>query len=1004
MNAALSNITNLLKKIDDTSEFEIMFYNYKSNNKLSIIKFMDLLNYVKYINDTNQNVKIYNNISLDVIYAYSNVDKYRFSINGLDKINNILNMLHQRNNSIIFSVLSSQYFDKSYCTFVNKIKDIKNMIDYDEYDIRARLSQEVPIKKDNLSKLQNLQYVESKKIVFRFKQRLSMILFENEELGTLQLDLTIVKTANTPDKIEEANKEFEVELEYTRGTSLNKKMDIISNIIIENIIKIKQVLEKAFIVTPKSEYNNVLLNYKKITYKYKFDNQTNLYSMHPISTEVNHFIDNIPNIYSVTDKSDGDKYQLYVFNNSIYLVSNNLNIIKTKYQSTLNNTIMEGEWIKHNNKYLMMIYDCLYYNNVDIRIIQSHKTRLEYVFKFIESLKIDYYKIPIVNDSNLTEQKNKYEKYILEYYKKLNNVLENSKFNDIIFYPKLFIFPTGVNNSEVFLYSYLIWSLCVSKNTQCPYFIDGIIFTPLEQIYTRDKKEQKHKIYKYKPPHMNSIDVYLVFKKKAHSNAYLETYDNTLNCFDNNKTFRVANLYVGDNINGKEIPVPFLKEENNHEVYFPLESDEVRDIEGNLVTNESVVELIYVDNKNTPHQYRWKILKTRWDKTESVIRDNKQYGNFKEFAIKIWKSMKEAVTVDEIKNLSDPELYNNYQQILKNRLDNINSTNSTNTEKVYYQKVSDLGSVFRAFHNWIKSCLIYNYLSYECSKEKIVLDIGCGRGGDIEKWYRANAKKCVCIDPDYEGLFGFVDSATIRYNAAIKKFQNFPEMKFIQADATTSFDIESQEKLITKMTKENKKLLLQELNGQQKFNIISYQFSIHYLFQSEESVKNVIEINNKYLEKGGYIICTLMDPLMVNKLLEKDNTYTAWYMDENGEHKKFFEIIKRFNGPVKNTYGQMIDVFMSWVSHDNTTLPEFLVTKEYLVNVMNKSNCKLIDTEKFANLYSLNKQWFMDTINYEENGKNKKYYQNVSKIYEDSNSNENRVWNNLFRYYIFKKM
>ena len=44
---------------------------------------------------------------------------------------------------------------------------------------------------------------------------------------------------------------------------------------------------------------------------------------------------------------------------------------------------------------------------------------------------------------------------------------------------------------------------------------------------------------------------------------------------------------------------------------------------GNSMTN--VANYNYVNNPSIPHQYRWKILRTRWDKTESVLKNKKQY-------------------------------------------------------------------------------------------------------------------------------------------------------------------------------------------------------------------------------------------------------------------------------------------------------------------------------------------------------------------------------------------
>ena len=52
-----------------------------------------------------------------------------------------------------------------------------------------------------------------------------------------------------------------------------------------------------------------------------------------------------------------------IFEKNIYMLSTNLNVIKTDYTSNLNNTVLDGEfiYISKEKKYLYMIFDCLFY-------------------------------------------------------------------------------------------------------------------------------------------------------------------------------------------------------------------------------------------------------------------------------------------------------------------------------------------------------------------------------------------------------------------------------------------------------------------------------------------------------------------------------------------------------------------------------------------------------------------------------------------------------------------
>ena len=1009
-----SKAVALFKSMKKEDEYEIAFNNFRKDNPLGLGKFMKVLKYMKWRADESKR-KLVTSTTLDISYNYIGNNSYRITINGLSDINNFLNLVHNRKNHIIFSILTEKVINDKDINFtiMNKIKSKENTIDILEYDVRIRKSAEesVPIKK--IKELSDLDISDASKIIYRFKQRVSYV-FLDDNKGRGSIDLTAVMSSDDVNRIKSAPKKYELEIDFTKKTeSISSKY---FNILDGEILRLKKFLQGSNEIYSNNSKNALIGSYLKKVYgidsvKFKY-----LYSMNVISAQVVHILDKIPNKYSVTDKTDGDRCSMYILDNRMWLISNNLEPLKTNIiVKNLNGTILEGElvYLENKNKYLFMIFDCLFLKDEEIRNDIILKNRIEKVYEAMTKMNNSVYKTKEykgVYDFKKIEKFNNSE--MEKFYNFLDNKIGTSDDN-IIIHPKFFLYTFGGSSSEVFNYAYTMYNnLTKDSKYKCPYMLDGIIFTGLEQKYTADKSSWKYPIYKYKPPDKNSLDVYIKFEKNRDTGGYQDIFDNSVLGTVDNQIYRLTKIFVGDSFKGKEVPVPFMKDENNHIAYFPLVRGQVRDIDGNMVQDDTVVEMIYINNDNIPHNYRWQILRTRWDKTESVKRFEKKYGNFKEVAISVWRSMTESVTLDELKILSQPELYLNQRNLLEGRLNKVNLYSDKSQDK-YYQKTQAIGKKMKAYHNFFKSIFFYTYAGRKSVKrngEKIrksVLDFGCGRGGDLMKFYGAKTGEYVGIDPDYQGLFSSADSITTRYNKEKARKPGWGKYTFIQADAGILLNSEDQDKAFGGISTNNKFLINKIFSSKNRFDLINASFSVHYMFKDENTLENMIKNINNNIKKSGYITFTLFDGNKVLDLLGDKGKYVSNYTDDDGKRNVFFEINKQFEGNNLMKPGLAINVHMSWISNEGVFLKEYLVTPEFMIKVMKeRCNARLIDTDLFSNFYNLNKYWFDDVIQYEVNPLNKKFYQNVGKFYGDLKGydKESRTWSHLNRYYVFQKM
>ena len=139
------------------------------------------------------------------------------------------------------------------------------------------------------------------KILYYFLDIKKDFIYENKNY-TIKLDMTITKENNSFKKLLYKKQNFEIELEAFSLINNNK----INN---KKFIKFHEIILKIL-------YKNrqILNEYKKLV------NYNDFYTMNPISLNKETYIEKIPYYYSVTDKADGDKVQLFIFQKKFILL------------------------------------------------------------------------------------------------------------------------------------------------------------------------------------------------------------------------------------------------------------------------------------------------------------------------------------------------------------------------------------------------------------------------------------------------------------------------------------------------------------------------------------------------------------------------------------------------------------------------------------------------------------------------------------------------------------
>ena len=322
----------------------------------------------------------------------------------------------------------------------------KSISNYDVYDYNMRFSssKEIKITKDEYEIGKN-----EKECIIREKNRTCY------EFSSGRIDLTITK------QIQQGNEKilYEVEFEISKGTFNDRRQgnDNKINDIMGIILFILQNKQSSYFIISEYEKRVVLDLYKKMTGKPYF------VGAQPETLAKDKIINLYKNLYSVTDKADGERCFMLIDNNGmVFFLDNNLkNIIKTDLKSEYKMCIIDGELVKENQQFHFLAFDVLVINNKDIRGNSEYhlKVRLEQL-----------------NDiMNNTLSTNFYKASVKRYY--FRNVFMASK-------------------------------IILDSVDEKFYKNDGLVFTPMDEPYPIVKKWPS--LLKWKPDYLNTIDLYAV--------------------------------------------------------------------------------------------------------------------------------------------------------------------------------------------------------------------------------------------------------------------------------------------------------------------------------------------------------------------------------------------------------------------------------------------------------------------------------------------------------------
>ena len=687
-----------------------------------------------------------------------------------------------------YNLKESKFMKK--VTYANNFKDIKTDFSFDKYD-----------SEDNKS-YKKLEFVlkdkksQNTKDDFRYSYSLEHNININKE-GNIEL---IHKDSKPYDIIRIKNR-------YSKNLNKYLRLDMtvvkkLTGKLLKGTGDIEYIIEIEVInIDDKEELFKELKKIMKDIRRIYFSKKNflfNIKTMNPHTMERKDLVNLKKYKYTVTDKADGERMFLLFFNKEIHLFNPKTGDLYLKFPNNtdLEDTLIDGEFLENTGEFLA--FDLLFYKYKDMRD------------KFL-NIRLDTLK-----------------KISTQYF---------SKIIDLTLKMKKFYMEDIFDNAK------MLWE---NKEKMFEYELDGLIFTPIEQVYTNDKQEIPVLKWKEKL----SIDVRVEYSNKNNENfTYFHHGTKNFRSKEWGWDYRRQYYLVNDERYYNEF---------NKDIHYlrwtTTKKNIIKNINdlniGKIVETRKGNTMFILGLKGTP-TFNSYINEKVWNKFDII-----EYEF--DFKYNQWVAIRKR-TFDKEK----PNAYKTIESVLESIMNYISLNDLFELKN---QNVENIGQLYdltsdekkrknwRKFHVYVKNQLYKEVSNIRNEKDNYHLELACGKGGDLHNLIKNGYKNILAIDSSKEEIYGKngfqerLEGLGFRENKDKGYFYR-NEVKFTLIWGDISKDIKSGISALSDNDKEKLKIFFENTPENWKgFNTISMMFSIHYLFGRMDEKDNIWNKDKTKLE------------------------------------------------------------------------------------------------------------------------------------------------------------